>query len=694
MSFDYSQLHSNSDLFSFNKEIEEGHTHEIDKAALGEAVIKAMGEETYNEITSGRNHPVEDHQYLYLKVAEDYIKSFKTTGKTQEVAGKALSWEEIKKSREDFPLRNSVFQMELKFFQKEKGLDQLKPEHVNTETTKGVYKLENKEKEPVFYFKTGDSAKMEIIMWDVGIAMHYEDVLTVTKTTSIQLKELKSPELTDGTGGTGALDAKNSPKTMLKGELQEAQKGMLLEDYFKKTNKTGKVPFEISRENLIKGTLASLVLGMFDAHSKNVIVSEDSLNFIDNTCSLAHSSQYIIGINGNILLPYRSSLLGLEGSYMPLSLEERQQIRDRICEDLNHLKYLAKEPNWQSKANGLPPHWLNPQDALAAMQDRLTRMEKAIEDPRVETLRDLVFETIPQFKFMAALTCATKLFEKFQPYINKPEAMLSIQMILLEGTGTNPLASMLYQCAMKGLNPAELKLWCETLPFENVISKIYEESSIAASDTDKSRLLKCQKAGIKIMEDAISQAKFDMKDLSPKAIKEAIDIWKKFKAGHKQSFEETKAKSKKLEEVKTDFKQPVKPVKTETKQSLEQASEINLNQFKSTLKQTSLRIIKSWQEVEIDPRPLGRSIIIDDSKKPPECFFIAKDGTGKGIRVKAKLDYTSSPGKVDITSLELTKNGQVHSINHSASLSIQDGKTFEEHVKSLMASVKELEKKY
>lgn len=591
MEFDYSNLHDHPDLILYNERIEEGQYHQIDKAALGEAVIKAIGEELHREITSGHHHPLESHQFLFIKIAEDYINSV-----TQEKAHQIF--DKIKKEREDFPLRNSVFQAEMKLFFAEKTLQELKSHPVKEEASKKVSRLENERKEAVAYLKEGLASTMEEVVWRVGVAMHYEDVLTATK-------------------------SKGS-----KGDLQLAQEGISLDEYITKSE-----PFQISREPLITATLASLVLGMYDANAENIILTNDSIKFIDNTRSLAHSSQYIIWKNGEILLPYRCALLALKGSYEPFSTSERQGIQKRMSDDINRLKTLSSQTHWQTRK--LPSQWLNPKEALDAMQERLIRMQQAMNKPQVQSLRDLVFETIPQFRFVAALTYGARM-------LNNQYTLMD----LFESTGGVVLGKLLDECASKGLDPSAIKKWCETLPFEKVIEAINHVKPV-----DK---IKCQQAAAEIKKEALSRARYDLKDVPPDQIEHTF---------------------LKVEKIKVELEQFL--------------SKNALYRFEDALKSTSLKIYRNFEQLDNDTRPLGRSIVIDGLN----AYFIAKDVSGKGIRIKAKLDY-SETNQVKLSSIEIMKNGHPHQIDYAVSFSIDDGKVIEKTFKSLMVFAKEIEKTF
>ena len=333
----------------------------------------------------------------------------------------------------------------------------------------------------IAYYKEGKgneqaAGDMEKIMWEIAGIFGLEDSFAETEKVSLRTKKEpgKSGESELTWTDKGELVLKNDLPKKHKGGFQVALEGTLLRDVM---NATGEKP-AIKQEQLIKGTLTTLLFGMFDAHSKNIIVDkENNIKFFDNTRSLPTSNDAILR-GDNLEIPYRSALLELDGSRVDLTPQERESIKKEIARfqsKMREIKDFLKRPHIKKVLQKLPPGWWSTEDSLNAMQERLDNMQKAIDNPNVKNLTDFVFAVNPSFKFVAAL-------QLFQNAIqdNKKMTFDELQKECMERVGSNSIDSLIKFSAQNGVNPKEVLEWCTdlSLSFQQVVEKTLEKSKL------------------------------------------------------------------------------------------------------------------------------------------------------------------------------------------------------------------------
>lgn len=332
----------------------------------------------------------------------------------------------------------------------------------------------------------------------------------------VPIQEQKSQTRVD----TELVEASDQVKEM-KGSIQADIGGVSLKEYLADPEKQNKMP--IDQNKLIDATFATLIYGMFDVHGENVrIDSEGNFKFFDNTRSLP-SSNGLINWGGTLISSYRSELLGLPGSFEPLSEEQLKHIQSKIRYSLDHFDEIEKLFESQKKALGeLPEGWLNVKDSLQAMKERLINMEKGIAANNVNTLCDLVLASNPGFKYVAVMSLFTDemLIDKAVPFYD--EHFNEFLMTLFTRAGSASMETLIENCSHYGIDPAHIKAICDN-PNETINSMMKKIIALrdAVKDGTNEPFEFDAKAKKKLISELLEEAKVDLKDIHPEMISDA-----------------------------------------------------------------------------------------------------------------------------------------------------------------------------
>lgn len=384
----------------------------------------------------------------------------------------------------------------------------------------------------VAYFKEGKAiATMENLMWNLAVLLGMEHLFVPTKATEIRTQsDLRDGDLTvKMLNENGELISITNAKPAKVGSVQPAQAGIPLEDYLKQQN-TGSFSDvkEIPRNQLIDGTLAILLFGMFDAHSGNILVDkEGDLKFFDNTRSMPHSNG-IIFYKGGLYSSLRSSLLKVNGSDKELTVSERLLMQQKVVDTKNKLKLIANQ--LKSAEKELPNHWLETQNALNAMVERIDNMLIALENPKIKTLTDFTFASAPDFKFFTVLRQLNQVIA----FGNEP----NMQTLHAESNslGYFPLDTLLMQTAELGIDPREVEKLCSdsTQSFQMIMEQLknlYKQKNASASAKDIAL-----QGAVQMEKDYAKRAHFDAKDILQEEIKNNYSYYLAYKYFHSFDF--------------------------------------------------------------------------------------------------------------------------------------------------------------
>jgi hypothetical protein len=312
---------------------------------------------------------------------------------------------------------------------------------INNKKSKAFFKLGPKGEE-------GNKAAkdLEKLMWDIAGIFGIEKHFAPTKRTSLL-------------GQAGNLQTGQGVKSL-------------------KENIKSKNPIVISKNQIIDGTLITLLFGMFDAHGENIRVEQDgTLKFFDNNRSLP-SSNMTIKWGDFLLHPYRSNLLKLTQSYEPFTNPERLKLKNAV-QDFK-LKFALVEKYFNQNdvkafIATLPPGWFSTEDSLEALKERIYAMERAIEDPNVNNLRDLVISVYPTSKFYLSLEFLKYIRDKGLKNA-EPKEIDQLQKNSNSLLGFHSLSELLDTCLAAGINPKKILEFCQNqnLSFDLLLKNIWD----------------------------------------------------------------------------------------------------------------------------------------------------------------------------------------------------------------------------
>jgi hypothetical protein len=261
------------------------------------------------------------------------------------------------------------------------------------------------------FFKIGSDedravGAMETLMWKLAVLFNLEKQFVPTGETTVYTGSGAAKAVMEW-NRQGELTKLDSPSEPMRGGIQPGQEGETLKDYLANE---GQKPI-IKREEIVSAFLSSMVFGMFDAHGGNIFITEQGkIKYFDNSRSMPNANGYIR--NDIRYVPsYRSGLMELKDMYQSLSKEEREQLKIKVAEykeKIVELKDYLNTRDAKGLIKKLPPGWLDQEGAINGVISRLDLLEKALDNKNVQSLCDLVMESIPGYKLTFAL-CATKI---------------------------------------------------------------------------------------------------------------------------------------------------------------------------------------------------------------------------------------------------------------------------------------------
>lgn len=337
-------------------------------------------------------------------------------------------------------------------YKKSKKVKQVSSVLASSEVFKGI---DAKGKAKVYrkLSKYPEPAIIEKLIWDIALVMGLEDQFTATRVIKIK-NELASE--------------------------QTALMGITPEQAKRRTQ-------FLKRQAIIDATLTSIVIGHCDLHQDNMIVDpRGRIMFFDNTRSMPNSNGFVERRDGGIYPTYRSYLIGLEESFIPLTKDERCQMKERfeeLLKKVDDVELYLKSPMAKSQLAKLPKEWWNQKEAIKAMRERIENSITVLDDKKNSqslSLRDLVMESNPAYK----LACAIVMIREI--YVVKGKLKLEIseekQLQYLAGTGLLPLGSLsLDKFPDYNLDIYQLKEKCKNEPFDKVLEWIVDQINVYPS---------------------------------------------------------------------------------------------------------------------------------------------------------------------------------------------------------------------
>lgn len=375
--------------------------------------------------------------------------------------------------------------------------------------------------DPVAYFKVGKlneaaAGTMEKLMWDIAVVLGKENQFVATGETEVRDQTQQIGGYYRAKQWDEKVDLKNlqSAAEPRKGGIQVAQKGQTLNEM----NKAGK---QVAREEVVDATLTGLVFGMFDAHSANIFVTEEGkIKFFDNTRSMPNSNEFINRGYG-IVSSYRSSLLDLDVAKKPLTTEEIGELKNKVKDYQQKMEGLKKYLNSREVRNRLyklPPGWMNLASSLAAMDQRLSLMEAALNAGQVKTLEDLAAESNPSYKFAYALAQLDVLYRTNGMDISGKNVHTYV--------GYTSVEEGVRHANVIGIDLELVQKWCKdpTMSTSNLTNKLgYHYIYTTAIPPTNEKLLEISFKNGQVLQKIGSNAEHDYKDISRKESMDYVD---------------------------------------------------------------------------------------------------------------------------------------------------------------------------
>lgn len=255
---------------------------------------------------------------------------------------------------------------------------------------------------PTAFFKFGAhranaSASIETLMWKVSKIMGFERHFVRTKKIELLLNDNEDP---------------------LVGSMQSEAVGPLLGDLFKEEDYLLK---EVEDHELNAAILASIVLGMFDAHADNIIVdSNGRIKFFDNARCLPNSNSLLNWDGGDCLMSsYRCALLNLhERVTKKLSPQQRGVLLEKakIClKQVDTLRDYLGNGDGKKLLNQLPKDWINTGPMLEAMRERIELAIKCLSSKNEVDLLELAIRANPSYMIVFAISFMNALIKLEDP---------------------------------------------------------------------------------------------------------------------------------------------------------------------------------------------------------------------------------------------------------------------------------------
>lgn len=261
------------------------------------------------------------------------------------------------------------------------------------------------------------------------------------------------------------------------GSVQPAQVGISLKDYLEYPEKRKAM---IKKDEYIDALIDSIVLGLFDAHSNNVLVdSRGGIHFFDLTRSFPHSNAFL-DRGGYHSYPYLCDLLLMAEASSILTLKRKKELVDRlkkVRDKLPAIKGFLLSETFKNHSKDLPQNWFFPKKVFQALQERIERLIQGCEDHKLNQLRDAVFLSFPYYKFICLLNYSMLLdwraHAKNQHLLNR--CLRDIELPLFYEILNCPIEGMIDECVKLGLDPYAIKEYAENESLVQAMSAIVHE---------------------------------------------------------------------------------------------------------------------------------------------------------------------------------------------------------------------------
>lgn len=353
------------------------------------------------------------------------------------------------------------------------------------------------------------SARFEKIAFRVAETLGLGASFAPTRFTSVEVDRVEKEKTT---ALKMKATASEKPAARENVSLQVGINGKTFHLYVKGKSNWSDIP----RSELNKGILTAAVFGMYDLNQTNVIVTpKGELKFFDNTRSNWYSTPTGFIRNSHVVFgTTRNVLLAHPEAYQPLTQQDINAMKLQVAELKRHLpelEVLMQSKTFRMNVDKLPPHWMDVQNSFQGFSQRINALEQALNATKIVSgknlgpiscARDISMVADPMFKFsalMTALQIKTPETEDLEQYdelrtIGKmnllkrgyisPEQSVEIQQKVLSNAGYFKLKQMISFCREQGINPYDLLAIAKNpnLSFDDMLMSLAKLCKIASEN--------------------------------------------------------------------------------------------------------------------------------------------------------------------------------------------------------------------
>ena len=243
------------------------------------------------------------------------------------------------------------------------------------------------------------------------------------------------------------------------GAIQPFQEGITLKEY--RSNPESRMSM-ILKDEYTDAFLTSVILGLFDAHANNIIVSSDGkIHFIDLTRSFPHANTFL-DRGGYLSYPFRCDLILKKESSLILPLKKRKELLSTLQsmqEKLPEIKRYLVSEKVKKDVESLPLKWFHPKKIYLATKQRIGDLINAIQAQEVSQVRDFAFKAYPYLQFIYIVNYCMLLdwraHARNEHLLNR--CLRDIELPLFYELIPAPIEAMFDECVKLGLDPITLK---------------------------------------------------------------------------------------------------------------------------------------------------------------------------------------------------------------------------------------------
>lgn len=295
-----------------------------------------------------------------------------------------------------------------------------------------------------------NASRYELIAFAIADSLGLANQFAATKAVSIKGK---NEEVVEHKGLDtiikSVLKLDKQSKNVQKASFQAPLEGHLLAEYVDDLRHWN----EISHGQLTRAILTASILGNYDLHLNNLIMTREGIKFFDNTRSMPNGQGFVR--HGTMVLPTTRNALIIHPDsskkYTPAQIEElklRIQQLKRYAE--KDMMGLVNSQMFQEEVEKLPKHWLDIKKSSALILQRINAIEKGLNEGKITCASDIMIVADPTVKFSAL---ALMLEPSWAQYLGRGAID---QQDLFADAGMYSLEALVVFCKEKRIDPYKL----------------------------------------------------------------------------------------------------------------------------------------------------------------------------------------------------------------------------------------------